>query len=1095
MTLPHRIMTAGGRRSPVRAAVWLALSVAATVAAGGAVAQTPMRTPLDTEPNAPGLNESNSGLANGYDRGRYDAARAKVSRIEIVPSTTSVAADGRSLVHVHVRLLDSDGQPLAADVPLSIDTSHGRVVAPGLAADALEAALDRDLTAGSIQLLARGGETDVDLVAPNEPGEARLRATVAGRQQTVTIDCLPELRELIAAGIVEGTVNLSHRSTGAGSALPGDGFEQEIHAFARESGSGDVAAGARAAFFLRGTVGRDALLTAAYDSETQVSNRLFRDIQTDRLYPVYGDASIKGYDAPVNGRLYVRVDERRSYLLYGDFNSSTTIDPAAQLSRYSRSLTGLKGHWEEGTLALDAFASRGTMHQIVDQLPGRGISGPYQLSRADGVLNSEKIEVIVRDRNAPTVVLSVTPQTRYIDYDFEPLSGLLLFKSPVPSLDANLNPVSIRVSYEVEEGGADYWVAGASANAQVLPGVRLGASYDADENPLAKYRLAGASVVARAGEHTRALAEFAHSDNADVTAYGSATALQAAASASSVTGLADSGSAWRAEVVHEADGVSARAYVRDVGPGFYNPSDTTAGVAGNGALREAGGKASVKVAPDVKVVAEVVTSQDLLTDGERSGERLAAQWEATQKSLLQVGLRHAEQHGAGATLAATALPGSGIDPNNGGQTLLPNLVAGSNLGTALNAPYNVTTANARYTYRPTGASSVFAEGETSVSGDSAHAIGVGGDYRVGDLGRLYAHGMQATGLGGEYGLAGSGKQNAVVVGIEDQYSRSSQVFSEYRLRDAINGEESEAAIGLRSQWPVAPGVRLSTSAERVTVFSGPASNTATALGAGVTYTGSNLWKGSARLEWRNALDAQSWLSTLAAARRVSDDWTLLARNYWYLQDGTSVGFNRQDRLQLGLAWRQTGSNVWNALAQYQLKDQYRRTAVTGQTTPDLLTGLGSGAYTLGANEDSLAHIVSTDLDYHPTRAAWYGAKVAAEWRRDLIEGSSQTTDAELLQARAIYDVTARWDVGVIGNTLRTNGAWRNGISVEVGRIVVTNLWLSLGVNLTELNNRDLAQDYSSRGIYLKMRFKFDQNLLTSTAHEISRRGEPGDPTR
>jgi hypothetical protein len=63
----------------------------------------------------------------------------------------------------------------------------------------------------------------------------------------------------------------------------------------------------------------DYLLTAAYDSEREVRERLFRDIQPDEFYPVYGDSSVRGFEAQSTGPLYVRIDKKRSYLLYGDF--------------------------------------------------------------------------------------------------------------------------------------------------------------------------------------------------------------------------------------------------------------------------------------------------------------------------------------------------------------------------------------------------------------------------------------------------------------------------------------------------------------------------------------------------------------------------------------------------------------------------------------------------------------------------------------------------------------------------------------------------------------------------------------------------------
>jgi peptide/nickel transport system substrate-binding protein len=48
--------------------------------------------------------------------------------------------------------------------------------------------------------------------------------------------------------------------------------------------------------------------------------------------------------------------------------------------------------------------------------------------------------------------------TRFTDYEFEPFDGRLLFRRPVPAVDELLNPVSLRVTYEVERGGEKAWV-------------------------------------------------------------------------------------------------------------------------------------------------------------------------------------------------------------------------------------------------------------------------------------------------------------------------------------------------------------------------------------------------------------------------------------------------------------------------------------------------------------------------------------------------------------------------------------------------------------------------------------------------------------
>src|SRR5262249_49549174 len=149
-------------------------------------------------------------------------------------------------------------------------------------------------------------------------------------------------------------------------------------------------------------------------------------------------------------------------------------DGGTVLARYARSLTGAAARWGDeaaggspasgsgrsGGSGGRAFTSRERSHQVVDEVPGRGVSGPYRLTRAPLVENSERVEVVVRDRNHAAVVLSADVRQRFADYALDPLTGDLLFRAPVPSLDAALNPVSVRVTYEIPDGAGAAWVHG-----------------------------------------------------------------------------------------------------------------------------------------------------------------------------------------------------------------------------------------------------------------------------------------------------------------------------------------------------------------------------------------------------------------------------------------------------------------------------------------------------------------------------------------------------------------------------------------------------------------------------------------------------------
>ncbi len=117
--------------------------------------------------------------------------------------------------------------------------------------------------------------------------------------------------------------------------------------------------------------------------------------------------------------------------------------------------------------------------------------------------------MVVRDRHAPARILETKPLTRFIDYTFEPFSGRILLNRPVPSLDENLNPVSLRITYEVDQGGRKYWVYGANGQFQPTEGTDIGAAWVKDRNPLAPFEMGSANVGATLGENGWVRAEIA----------------------------------------------------------------------------------------------------------------------------------------------------------------------------------------------------------------------------------------------------------------------------------------------------------------------------------------------------------------------------------------------------------------------------------------------------------------------------------------------------------------------------------------------------------------------------------------------------------
>ena len=223
-----------------------------------------------------------------------------------------------------------------------------------------------------------------------------------------------------------------------------DRFQDALLEYSLSNDDGRRTLGGRGAAFGSGEIGGGYQLTVRIDTEKDESRRFFEGIRPEDTYDVFGDASSTLYEAQSRGRLFASLARGDSYLMYGDYNTST-YDAARLLGRYTRTLNGALYQYGSDRLSLRSFASRDSFRRVVDELPALGISGPYALSRADGLLNSEQVEIVTRDRNQPALILTVEPMQRFTDYTIEPFTGRLVFRRPVPSVDDRLNPVSIRV--------------------------------------------------------------------------------------------------------------------------------------------------------------------------------------------------------------------------------------------------------------------------------------------------------------------------------------------------------------------------------------------------------------------------------------------------------------------------------------------------------------------------------------------------------------------------------------------------------------------------------------------------------------------------
>ena len=950
-----------------------------------------------------------------------------------------VPADGISEYQVVISLKDRDNRPYIGTTSLTLDTNIGRINLKDSSQD----------QAGT-QVTVSGGELLIPVIAPSAPGKGELVIDTGSSKQIIPLQFTAKLRPLIAVGIVEGAISLKDFD-GSNITDAQGAFEQELHEI---SGNDDYSATGRAAMFLKGKVRGDYLLTLAYDSDKK-GERLFRDIEPGEYYPVYGDSSAKGFDAQSTSKLYVRLDKGRSFAMYGDLKTQIDNDEGIELGQYNRTLTGLKAQFEDNNTRVTAFLAETSTSQRVNETRGLGISGPYPLAENfDAVLeNSEIVEVITRDANNPGLIISRETLTRFADYEIDPISRSLYLKSPIASQDLEGNPIYIRVTVEVDEGGEDYLIGGIAAKQQLTNKVAIGGSYINSDDPLNKEELASVNSVIKFNDKLKLVAEYAMNKAENPNFQPSNQINTTELDKTDVEG-----NALRVELDFDnKKDTRAKAYYNDADEGFVTgASPLTAG-------RTESGVEVIHTFNDKKTALKLegVRTKDHTTDASREGVQASIEQRLSKNVVGEIGVRYYKQDATAASRnnqTATDV----VDVTD--DTLFnDDIINQSALNSVSDADKDIegTTVRARITSRlpKLNNSLVFAEYEQDIENSSRNATSIGGETPIGGLGRLYARHDLINSLSGSYGLDDTDERQRTVVGFDANYMKDGKVYSEYRMRDAISAREAEAAIGLKNKWYVQEGLTLNTLLERVESLEGEENNTATAAGFGVEYLAKENYKASGRVEKRWGETSDTLLGNAGIAYRYTDEITLLAKDT-YSRIDYNDGDRTINRFQLGAAYRDYDSNQLDMLAklEYRLDDN----------------NTGDDTY----QKDTT--VWSWNGNYHPTRALTLSGRYAGKYTEYEADNITSDNTAHAVYGRGLYDISEHWDVGLQAGTYWNKQAddLSYMLGAEVGYSPMTNLWLSLGYNFMGFEDEDIAYDDSTQeGAYFRLRFKFDENLF------------------
>jgi uncharacterized repeat protein (TIGR01451 family) len=928
-------------------------------------------------------------------------AAGPVASLRVTPERVDMPADGKSMVPFTVELLNREGQRVSGTRTVTVSIPRGALVEP-----------DADPALPGHQIPVRDGIGVFRVRASSTAGPDRILINGEnGSNGRIDLYYSQELRDWIVVGLGSLTVG-------------GKGVSGHLEKIDKEDRFTEgIYHDERLAFFTRGKILGKYLLTAAYDSEKERRDGVFQVIDPEKYYPVYGDASDIGYEAQSRGKIYLKIESGRSYLMAGDYRTDLSEN---EFSRYDRSLNGVKLEVNNEHLSVKGFESRTEEALIKDEIAGNGSSGYYSLSRKPVFENSERVRIEVRDRYHSERVISVTEKLRYADYSIDYNAGTILFKEPIPSLDQYLNPVTIVVNYQSQGGGAERYLYGGRALLKSEGGSYFGGTAVVEQGAVKDSTLYGLDAGLKLGDRLSLKGEGAVSDTPDK----------------------GRGSAWKAEAgARLLDSLNLGGYYRTVDADFFNSSMT-----GNETgTRKYGAGLDYRGLPGTLLFAESFLQRNEIAASRQFGNQAGfirkfslfetdggfKRVEETKNGieghsdLLYAGIKGALTRRLDATLRRD-------------QLLSPSLVSDYQSRTFLKLDYRLTDATRGFITEE------YQEGSPIVRQAT----------RFGLESKLSERMLLTTGYQMSNGLAGSTEQSNVDLNTKlidrDGFSLNSR--SSYQLENALSQQRGQAILGLNSRFRAAEGLMLNTSLERVQTVQGD-NGTRTAFTLAGEYLRVQDLKLTGRYEIRTGPGETASLYGAGAAYKLNGAFTLLGKaNFW---DKDAVAGN--DRIfdgYLGTSYRPLAGDPLQllTLARYKWDDK------------------GS----LPGSGESRSLVLSAEPTYRLVKDWSAQGKYAGKIYWLDAAGSSSRSYTDLMLAGLSYDLGRRWELALYLKLLNQydTGQHSFGAVGSVGYRVYRNVVLSAGYNYARLDDRDLTgESFQGQGPFFGVKVKFDEEMF------------------
>lgn len=836
----------------------------------------------------------------------------------------------------------------------------------------------------------------------------------------------------------------------------------------------------RLAFYLKGKIKGKYLVTAQADTQEREISELFdgfwdadpqdifRRLDPDAYYPVYGDDSTTYRDVDTQGRLYVRVDWDKSQALWGNFHTGIT---GTEYGQYSRGLYGGALSWRsrrstalgEPGSELRLFGSKAQTVPGHSEFLGTGGS-LYYLKHTDVLPGSERVVLEVRDPTTGRVEQRV-PLQPGADYEIDELQGRIILAQglsiisrdnvrrltrDVP-LDGLLNVLLVDYEYVPQGFDPDEITAGVRGRHWFGDHVAFGATY-VDENRAGEdYTLAGADLTLQAGRGTYIKMEHSQTEATVAPVFVSDNGGLSFTQVNPGTGLREGA----------ATALEARANFKELG---WTGSDWSAGTwwrkveAGYSVARfdigadvlEYGAEVLGQFAPNINVYGRYSRAEragEVLTQAQLTGE-----WRISDVSSLGAELRRVQERrllgDATGTLAALQYKhrfGTALDVYGTAQFTV-------DVDGGAYADNDAVTLGAKYRFGEL--SDVGAEVTSGDRGDSAL---VNAEYRLTQDHSVYGSYTYSTDRSPYDPLFNARRQNGWALGQRWRLSNQASLFNESQYLKSPNEDGIAHTFGM--DFYPAQGWNLGFTLQQAELDTalGGVTRRAISLNGGHT-SPDTVWQ--SKLEWRRDTGLEQrrqWVATNHLTHTFNESFRIAARlNYSDTDDQLNPQAGaRFIESNAGFAWRPWDSTRWALLGRY-----------TYVYDVSALPQVGDNV----AFYDQRSQVLSLEGVYHPGPHWEFAAKLArreGEVRMGRLAGQWADSAATFAAGQVRYEFAQVWHALGEARWLGVkHGGTRSGVLLGVDRDIGSNFRIGAGYNFTDFSDDLTDFDYDHRGWYL-----------------------------